>query len=263
MDIDDILREVDRSRFDVDLVEHSRREAQADLRALTRAWINERGAPELLPWPADGLIPRVTARIKQQIDKVEEMTGDMDPKTNFGLIIVQTELERWKYLIDAHILHYLSSPELSSRMSETEIAYATRHQALLHSHYLSSFLVSFPQQLQNLNDTAGGISMVTGPDEESGVFVRGVAENLLVSARGRDADGEVEVRRGEVVIARWADVRPYVERDEGVKDFNVSKSSHTTPGEIGARRGSYPPYKQHRDYKDRTTNPAQTPNLSG
>lgn len=99
-------------------------------------------------------------------------------------------------------------------MSETEIAYATRHQALLHSHYLSSFLASFPQQLQNLNDTAGGISMVTGPDEESGVFVRGVVEDLLVGARGREADGEIEVKRGEVVIARWADVRPYVERGE-------------------------------------------------
>ena len=30
---------------------------------------------------------------------MEEMTGDMDPKTNFGLICLQTELERWKYLV--------------------------------------------------------------------------------------------------------------------------------------------------------------------
>ena len=42
---------------------------------------------------------RVNARIKAQIDKVEEMTGDMDPKTNFALIVIQTELERFKYLM--------------------------------------------------------------------------------------------------------------------------------------------------------------------
>jgi GINS complex subunit 4 len=30
---------------------------------------------------------------------VEEQTGSMDPKTNFRLIIVQTELERYKFLV--------------------------------------------------------------------------------------------------------------------------------------------------------------------
>lgn len=27
------------------------------------------------------------------------MTGDMDPKTNFALIVIQTELERFKFLV--------------------------------------------------------------------------------------------------------------------------------------------------------------------
>ncbi len=30
---------------------------------------------------------------------METQTGDMDPRTNFRLIIFQTELERFKYLI--------------------------------------------------------------------------------------------------------------------------------------------------------------------
>jgi GINS complex subunit 4 len=159
------------------------------------------------------------------------MTGDMDPKTNFALIIIQTEVERWKFLvrsylrariakIDKHTLHYLSTPELQSRLSEMEVAYATRHQQLLHNHYLSSFLSSFPQQLQNLNDTAGGISMIGGPDEDGGVFVRGLGSRdggdgaVVVRGRGRDGDGEIEVARGEVVIARWADVKGHVENGE-------------------------------------------------
>lgn len=160
------------------------------------------------------------------------MTGDMDPKTNFSLIIIQTEVERWKFLIrsllrariakiDKHTLYYLSTPALLGRLSETEVAYATRHQQLLHGHYLSSFLGSFPQNLQNLNDQAGGITMIGGPDEDAGVFVRGLGsktysgeETIAVLGRGRDADGEIDVQRGEVVVARWSDVREFVEKGE-------------------------------------------------
>ena len=34
-----------------------------------------------------------------KIELVEEQTGNMDPKTNFRLIILQTELERFKFLV--------------------------------------------------------------------------------------------------------------------------------------------------------------------
>lgn len=54
-------------------------------------------------WPSDGLFERVNDRIKAQIEKVEDMTGDMDPKANFSLIVLQTELERWKYLVRSYL----------------------------------------------------------------------------------------------------------------------------------------------------------------
>lgn len=159
----------------------------------------------------------------------------MDPSTNFTLIIIQTELERWKYLLrsflrarlaklDQHALHYLKTPELRARLSDVEIAYAERKHQLLHQHYLGSFLNAFPENLRGLEDTAGGISMVSVPDEESGVFVRGVGGkgesmgsergSTIVAVRGREEDGEVEVKRGSVVVARWANVREHVEKGE-------------------------------------------------
>lgn len=54
-------------------------------------------------WPADGLLERINQRVKAQIEKVEEMTGDMDPKTNFALIVIQTELERYKYIVRSYL----------------------------------------------------------------------------------------------------------------------------------------------------------------
>ena len=37
---------------------------------------------------------------------------------------------------------------------------------------------------------------------------------MVVFGRGRDVDGEVKVQRGEVVVARWADVRELVDKGE-------------------------------------------------
>lgn len=144
----------------------------------------------------------------------------MDPKTNFALIVIQTELERFKYLvrsylrariskIDRHTLHYLSTDALRARLSEMELAYATRHQALLHNHYLSSFLSSFPSALQNLNDSAG-INMVETPDLESAVFIR-LLKDTLVEGRGVDSDGAMDGRESDIVILRWADAKTLVE----------------------------------------------------
>ncbi|KAL6891234.1 hypothetical protein HDV57DRAFT_484875 [Trichoderma longibrachiatum] len=214
MDIDDILREVDPASHGIPL-------ETRDLQALTRLWVAERSAPELLNWPADGLFERVNSKIKSQIERIEDMTGDMDPKTNFALIVIQTELERYKFLvrsylrtriakIDKHTLHYLSTEALRQRLSPTELAYATRHQALLHNHYLSSFLSSFPQRLQNLNDTAGNVSMIDNPDLDTAVFVR-MLRDKDVFGRGTDVDTILPAANGDVLIMRWSSAKGLVE----------------------------------------------------
>jgi GINS complex subunit 4 len=57
MDIDDILADLDHDAAPQDY---------QDLQALTRAWVTERVAPELLPWPED-LVGRVMGRIGKQV----------------------------------------------------------------------------------------------------------------------------------------------------------------------------------------------------
>ena len=66
MDISDILAEVDN-----DAVPQSTR----DLQELTRAWVTERSAPEILPWPSV-LIDRVLERIKRQV-RTPVFLGDL------------------------------------------------------------------------------------------------------------------------------------------------------------------------------------------
>lgn len=158
----------------------------------------------------------------------------MDPKTNFSLIIIQTEVERWKFLvrsllrartakIDKYLLWYLREDE--GRLGEQERAYAERHQALLEGQYHASFLGAFPEGLRGLEDKVGGANMVEGPDVEGAVFARGLGPRdgaegedgeggARFRVRGRDGDGVANVERGEVVVARWADVRDSVAKGE-------------------------------------------------
>ena len=146
------------------------------------------------------------------------MTGDMDPKTNFSLIIIQTELERWKYLVrcylrarlaklDKYTLHYLS-PSQRTKLSPSEIGFANRHQVLLYKHYMSSFLHTFPPHMRGINDTTV-VSMVDQPDLDTAVFFR-VKRDCLVKGRGVEKDDKHEASKGEVLIARWSDVKRLV-----------------------------------------------------
>lgn len=114
------------------------------------------------------------------------------------------------YKIDKYTLHYLSTEELRQRLSPTELAYATRHQALLHNHYLSSFLSSFPQRLQNLNDTAGNVSMIDSPDLDTAVFIR-LLRDKDVFGRGTDVDSILPAASGDILILRWSSAKDLVE----------------------------------------------------
>ena len=171
-----------------------------------------------------------------QIETIEEMTGTMDPKSNFTLVILQTELERFKFLvrsflrarmgkvstsvlqcgtstnrtfkIDKYPFHYrqlsLSDPSI---LSPLEQQYLQSHQALLASQYHASFLSAFPQALQKLDDTAGGVSMVDKPDEDSAVFCRVLRDAGSVEVHGEAGSSDVELKRGDVWVLRWSTIR--------------------------------------------------------
>ncbi|RAR05046.1 GINS complex, Sld5 component [Stemphylium lycopersici] len=173
MDIDDLLAEV--------AVESTPQESR-DLQELTRCWVAERVAPEILPWPGR-LMERVLARIGKQID--------------------------------THPLHIQSQHAASldtpfPLLSPSEHQYLTSHQALLSSHYTSSFLSQFPASLQRLDDTTGGISMVDKPDEDKAVFVRALRDVGEIFVEGTDR--RFEMKRGDVWVVRWSAVKAWQKR---------------------------------------------------
>jgi len=80
MDIDDILAEVD----DRAIPQETR-----DLQELTRAWVTERSAPEILPWP-EALMERVLGRVSKQVRQQATSTP------RYQMIDLDYRLSWWK-----------------------------------------------------------------------------------------------------------------------------------------------------------------------
>jgi GINS complex subunit 4 len=111
--------------------------------------------------------------------------------------------------IDKHALHILTTPTVRARLSAPELQYLTQHHALQHAHFLASFLQNFPTQLQRLDDTAGGISMIDSPDLDAAVFVRvlrDVEEPLVIAG----TDASAVLKSGDVWVVRYSVVSELV-----------------------------------------------------
>ncbi|CAK1364881.1 DNA replication complex GINS protein SLD5 [Cercospora beticola] len=215
-DISDILASVSAPSID---------HRTLDLQALTRAWINERTSPDLLPYPTD-LIQRANDGIKRQIEIIEDMTGSMDPSKNFTLVILQTELERMKFLVRSYLrariakvdkfpIHYRqrllqAEPDDEPLLSTLESQYLEAHQSLLTQHYHASFLSVFPQNLHRMDDSSGGVHMVDKPDEDAAVFCR-VLRDCYVE---RPVYGGIDMVRGDIWVLRWSNIAERVKRGD-------------------------------------------------
>lgn len=75
-----------------------------DVTRLLTAWIRERGTPDLMTWHGE-LVEECLHKLGQQAEMLDLLRSD--PKTSeeehFKLIIVQTEMERVKYLVRAYL----------------------------------------------------------------------------------------------------------------------------------------------------------------
>ncbi|KAK5046453.1 hypothetical protein LTR84_008256 [Exophiala bonariae] len=222
-------------------------DTSTDHQLLTRSWISERCAPDLLFYPTE-LMQRVMTRVQHQINTIEDLASGMGDgysaqnnkgvnsrqNANLTLSILQTDLSRTQFLIRSFLrqrlakltkfaVFYLSSLDTDEKnvyLSAAETAFLKNHQALLSRFYDASFLQAFPAGLRRLDDSSGGVPMVEGPDGATAVVVRcllpeGWRNGSEVDER-KEGGASVELRmsRGEVWVVRWRDVRKGVERGD-------------------------------------------------
>lgn len=75
-----------------------------DLQKLKQAWVSERTAPELLPFVQE-IVDRVMGRIRKQIEYIEINSMNMTaaPDAKLKLLIVETDLERVKFVLRGYL----------------------------------------------------------------------------------------------------------------------------------------------------------------
>ncbi|OCF32764.1 hypothetical protein I317_02129 [Kwoniella heveanensis CBS 569] len=155
-----------------------------DVRKLGMIWVKERGTPELMPWEGD-LMDSVFDKLEQQAKMVNTLRSD--PQTSeeehFKLMLVQTEVERVKYLVRSYVRtrlhkiekhsHFITlTPSVRSLLSGAELSHAQRYTELLHTHFQHSVLDSLPEWLRGMDDTYGdGLSMISKPNRNTPVLI--------------------------------------------------------------------------------------------
>ncbi|THG97396.1 hypothetical protein EW026_g4591 [Hermanssonia centrifuga] len=111
---------------------------ETSLQQLIRHWTNERHAPDILP-AQEHLLGRLLDHIRKQSDDVQLLRADPDSseEEHFRIILVQTEVERVKFVIRSYIrtrIHkiekyaqYISAtPDMHERLSQGELEHAQR-----------------------------------------------------------------------------------------------------------------------------------------
>lgn len=228
MDIDDILHE-----FEAGARSGNARESETLHKQLVTAMLNERMAPDILPYK-DELMKTVLAELLSQqqflLDSYEygdsnAESGVLSADFKLQLMIIETDIQRLSYLvrlyirtrlakIDSFLIHYINQTEDQKKedkplLSPQERDYMHKHFQILTQLYNNSFLKKFPNFLTLLDDNAGGQKMVDMPDIEQPVFIRVISKEPIVLSLG--SEGELELVNNGVYVVRYRLIKEFLE----------------------------------------------------
>ncbi|KAL5638990.1 hypothetical protein ACGC1H_003385 [Rhizoctonia solani] len=193
---------------------------------LRHVLMNERYAPELLPWQGQ-LVEDVLEKLHQQNQMVEYLRSDdsTSEDEHFRMSYVQLDMERIKFQIRSYVRtrlhkiekyasHIMATPELQSRMSVLEQKHAISYKNLFKAHMHRTVLDNLPEGLRSLNEVfPDGRSMVPMPNMNQAAFIYAIEDCGPV----RFPDGSsVHVEKGSTHIFQYATIKHLVERGDAM-----------------------------------------------
>ncbi|KAK0553989.1 GINS complex subunit [Tilletia horrida] len=152
-------------------------ESLKEITKLSRAWQEERGAPDILYWKGD-VVDGVIDQIEQQV-------------------------------IERFAQHIASRISIQSRLSDVELGYVNKYNELHTAHLNTSVLNYLPEKLRILEDTPAADNMVVRPDLDEPVFIRCREDCGQIRA----PDGNtVELGKNTIHLLRYNNVQSLVEQ---------------------------------------------------
>lgn len=229
MNLDDIINGVGRRSARAQAAPYANSPGQQ----LKKWWIAERSAPVLLEYQQTLLdeVINVCTELRDYIETTSFLleSGDeahasaqslSEKKTQ--LLVYESELERLKYIarcykrtrlakIDLTPLFYLKLQETPDKlMSKDEWIYCHTRTELETNAYYSSFLNSFPPDLQSLTEEEGQLSMISEPDFDKPVAIR-VKQDIGTVQIGSE---EVNLEKNGIFMARFSAFQDFFDRIE-------------------------------------------------
>ncbi|KAF7313322.1 DNA replication complex GINS protein SLD5 [Mycena chlorophos] len=187
---------------DVPMPEIDLDDEETPLEKLTRHWMNERHAPDILP-AQDVLLGTILDHLRRQSDTIQLLRGDpsTSEEEHMRIMLAQTEVERVKFIVRSYVRtrlykiekyarHIIANEEVQTRITAAERDYASRHAHLLDRHFHSSVLQSLPESQTGLDDIPNFIMppMVTEPDTTRPVFAHARKATTVRTDQGKTFD---------------------------------------------------------------------------
>ncbi|KAG2346112.1 GINS complex, Sld5 component [Suillus weaverae] len=199
-------------------------EEETPLQQLIRHWMNERHSPDILPNEGE-LLAGLLDHIRSQSETVQLLRTDpsSSEEEHFRIMLVQTEVERVKFIVRSYLRtrlfkiekfarYIMTNPEVQQRLSESEVEHARRFARLTDQHFYHSVLQSLPETQQTLDDQPPFVpSMVTEPDKTRAVFV--LARQDCPPVRLPDGSA-LEMRKGHISLTPYSVVEQLIARGE-------------------------------------------------
>ncbi|KAI3406990.2 SLD5 [Candida oxycetoniae] len=233
MDIDDILKEFERSSS-----KKFEKSSTNICQELTEAMLNERMAPELLPYKGS-LMSTILSYIsnQQQLLLDSHEYGDMNSGNGIisddfklRLMIIETDVERLSYLVRLYLrtrltklnkftIYYVNEShnnsgdddneeEQKQLLSVEERDYINNYLKLLTQLYNNCFLKKLPNILTLLDDNVGGQNMITTPDTDSLVFVKCISDVPITVYMDEE---EMDLERDGVYVVKYSLIKAYLD----------------------------------------------------
>ncbi|KAF8337347.1 GINS complex Sld5 component [Cantharellus anzutake] len=212
-ELNQILRAGSTTGPEIDVFGRAEEEEEGVLDRLTRLWMDERSAPDILLWPGL-MVEEVLDKLQAQSEMVEHLQSD--PRTSeeehFRIVLIQTEAERVRYLLRSYLrtrlykvekyaAHIIATPDLRGRLSVIELSHAERYQEMLKKHFEVCALNGIPENLRSLTDNEPGVpEMVTRPNLDQPVFVRAKKRCQPVTLTNGST---LEMERGDIHLVRY------------------------------------------------------------
>ncbi|KAJ7086486.1 hypothetical protein B0H15DRAFT_844927 [Mycena belliarum] len=193
---------------------------ETPLEKLTRHWMNERHAPDILP-AQDRLLSSLLDHIRRQSDTIQLLRGDpsSSEEDHIRIMLAQTEVERVKFIVRSYVRtrlfkienyarYIIANEVVQRRITAAERDYASRHAHLIDRHFYSSVLQSLPESQAGLDDVPSFIMppMITEPETTRAVFAHARKDTIARTPEGKTVD----LAQGSLTLLSFAAVADLV-----------------------------------------------------